>query len=324
MCCKLTLFLPLFLLLLLLAPQTSFSAEKIFLIYNAKSNEDVTFADAEHLTSKLDSVADTLQSFDSNIKIIRLPLTSLSHLGEEIKQHSDGSRDVIRGLVFEGHGNESVYAFSGKEIYSGRGQIKTILQKTFQSNNLAPNLLLYFSGCAMGSGKNSFQENLVESLIEIKWAAENSESEKSLANVKLDVIAHENSVNLKGGQWNRPTIIDRISIDSKIGLVLHRYQSLPNRLVGAYGPTFSNLFTVIAVGLLAKYFNANDLAPLGLFLVPIINGLADSVGKVGYSMNINEKVKGYAHDLLKRSLTKSSNMSGEQCRNLFGMQLVQN
>ncbi len=276
--------------------------EIIYLIHNNNEAKDVMLEDSEYRGSDIENLSEWLKEINPNLEIKTLPLNSLFDLSKEIKANlGDGK---LRGVVFMGHGNNTSYAFSNEEVFSGDKKLIEIIQPLLSKTMTADKLLLYFSGCSMGGGKESFQEALISSLAK----AENNK-------VDVEIIAHIHSVNLKGGAYARPTFIDRFLIKSKIGIFVERFQLLPARFVGGYAPTVMNILVAIGIpGILALTGHPTEYAPAFLLAVPIMSMMSVSATKLGYSKGFTDKAKGFVFDLLQKNLNSPA---ANSCSKLF-------
>lgn len=278
-------------------------SEIIYLVYNNNESKDVMVEDSMHIDASLESLKELLKEMNSNLEIRPLPLNSLFDLPKEIKTNLGKSK--LRGVVFMGHGNNTSYAFSNEEIFGGNKKIIEIIKPLLSKTITADKLLLYFSGCSMGGGKSSFQEELISSLAKI----ENNK-------IDVEIIAHIYSINMKGGAHSRPSFIDRIAIKTKIGIFVERFMLLPSRFVGGYAPTVMNVLVGVGIpGLLLLTGNSSKYDMAFLFIVvPAMSILSGSASKLGYSKGFTDNAKGFVFDLLKNNL---SNPYANSCNKLF-------
>ncbi len=260
--------------------------EVVFMVYNSDPSKDVMVVDHKNNLLKVKYLTALFKKINPNLELIPLPLATILKLPEEVKKKMDGAK--LRGLVFFGHGSETSYAFSNFEYYTGYSELVFLIQKILEQNKVSSKFLLYFNGCLMANGRRSFQESLMQSLLR-----------KEVEGTEIEIIAHENSTNIKGGQWLPPNKLERYLINSKVGMALYRFHKVSESIVGGYSPLVMNSVLALGVpGLIWALDGSLAFLPLGYALTHVVDFGSNSVGKLGIARNSASRVKGYVFDLL--------------------------
>lgn len=290
-----------FICTLLLSSLSFANSKTIIIVKNSDYKNTVTFEDSVHENKAADDIKYILEKMSPELKVKTLEMESLDQLEEKIKLEIKESS--LRGIVFIGHGNSEAYALNKDEIYSPDKKLAQYLTNILKSSFVSDDFFLYFEGCSMAKGDhNSFQSRLFQYL-----------ATQTLGNKNIELIAHLNIVDLKGGQYIAPSIFDRFFVNSKIGPIAQTIQALPSKWLGAYGPTISNVVVAFGIAILARVTGHQDLAPLGLLSVLVLNTVSQSTSKLAKSINSSGSSKGFAYELLEQHLVRPNN----KCKILF-------
>lgn len=285
--------------------QSSERQEVIYIVYNADPKNDVSFSDSYHGFEGMEKLKDWMHDIAPHVSVDYLALDSMYNLSESVQKKL--GHNILRGLVFVGHGNSDVYAFSKKEIFSGDKKIIDILTETIEATNSAKEFLIYFSGCSTGSRAGSFHNSLAISLH--RYLSSQSTIKTKQLPDEIDLVAHETSTDpTKGVQLARPFQFDRFLIRSKIAVSVEKFSSYPAKFIGAYGPTLTNIFVVISTAVVAKLSGHADWAPAGFLLVLILKHIASTASMMAAKANISairsETTRDFAHSLITDSIFK--------------------
>ena len=276
----------------------SYGAEKIFILYNNDHKKDILHFDIARHEKVARAIQFLIGEMNPNIKVEILALNTLSNLPLDIANMLES--DILRGIVFIGHGNDQTYAFNDNEYYGGKGLLLKLITETIQQNQHSENLLFYFGGCKMACGEDSFQKQLADSL---------NKSNVLAPELQIDTIAHQFAVNSNGGQYYSANSLDKFSVNTKIGIMNLNYQMLASKYVGGMSPLVMSMLTFVGVGLgLGSFELTKDFAHLGVLIVLAQNLLTNGPNKLGKVVNKHEIKSGYVYDLLKANLeTKNTN-----------------
>lgn len=281
-------------------------------MHNNEPKNNIAYEDALHLHTSILAIESTIKNIDPSLSIEILPLLSMSELSSEIHNKMQ-LNDSVRGFIFMGHGNSQYYAFSRNEVYDSDGDLVSHINKASSQNKFSELVTIYFPGCDMAHGQNSFQEKLALNLnSNLQTDTKNTQASQIS---KYEVIAHDRPVNLIGGQWTKPNWFDYFIKMTRVGGWLYAIQNFPNRWAGLYGPTLGNAIFLFAGYGAAQVLEAPDLNASGLLLVFLMKFIAPSIHKSGSLARSKGKEKDFVQNLLVKSLDGKT--TSRECRALF-------